>query len=74
MDSGNASKKATYCRPVKAIATSIVSSGETVVAPIRASCKNVLYLLIVVGRTSAEGREKSQYRIKVLGAGREIQR
>ena len=44
------------------------------VAPISASCKNVLYLLIVVGRTSAEGREKSQYRIKVLGGGRDIQR
>jgi hypothetical protein len=34
----------------------------------------VLYLLIVVGCTSAEGRLKSQYREKVLGGGRDIQR
>ncbi len=42
--------------------------------PIRPSCRAVLTLLIVVGRTSAEGSEKSQYREKVLGGGRDIQR
>jgi len=43
-----------------AVETSIVNNGMPVVAPINASCKAVLYLLIVVGWTSAEGREKSQ--------------
>lgn len=49
-------------------------TGATVVKPTRPSCRAVLYLLIRVGRTSAEGREKSQYRLKVLGGGSEIQR
>lgn len=39
-----------------------------------ASWRNVLYLLMVVGRTSAEGKEKSQYLVSVLGGGKEIQR
>lgn len=34
--------------------------GVTMVPPINPSCKKVLYLLMVVGRTSADGREKSQ--------------
>ncbi|EHL03869.1 hypothetical protein M7I_0060 [Glarea lozoyensis 74030] len=34
----------------------------------------VLYLLIVVGCTSAEGRLKSQYLEKVFGGGKDIQR
>lgn len=54
--------------------TSTVSRGIAVVVPIRASCKAVLYLLMVVGCTSAEGSEKSQYLEKVLGGGKEIQR
>jgi hypothetical protein len=38
------------------------SNGLIVVLPISTSCRKVLYLLIWVGRTSAEGIEKSQYR------------
>jgi hypothetical protein len=64
----------TYCIAVIATLTSAVTNGIAVVAPIKPSCKAVLYLLIVVGRTSADGREKSQYLVKVLGGGREIQR
>lgn len=45
-----------------------------VVRPISASWRKVLYLLMVVGCTSAEGSEKSQYLEKVLGGGNEIQR
>lgn len=48
--------------------------GADVVKPTRASWRKVLYLLMVVGWTSAEGNEKSQYRAKVLGGGNEIQR
>lgn len=48
--------------------------GAAVVNPIRPTCKTVLYLLIVVGCTSADGSEKSQYRVNVFGGGREIQR
>lgn len=65
---------ATYCNPTSPKPTSAVSSGATTVDPMRANCKNVLYLLMVVGRTSADGREKSQYRMKVLGGGRDIHR
>jgi hypothetical protein len=39
---------------------SIGKIGCMVVNPIKASCSAVLYLLIVVGLTSAEGKEKSQ--------------
>ncbi len=53
---------------------SALMRGAVVVKPMRASCKNVLYLLICVGRTSAEGREKSQYLANDLGGGNEIQR
>lgn len=63
-----------YCMAVIATLTSTVTNGMAVVAPIKASCSAVLYLLIVVGRTSAEGREKSQYRVKVFGGGSDIQR
>ena len=49
-------------------------TGAAVVSPTSPSCRAVLYLLISVGRTSAEGSEKSQYRANVLGGGREIQR
>jgi hypothetical protein len=64
----------TYCMMVKADVKSAVRMGAAVVTPTRASCRKVLYLLIVVGRTSAEGSEKSQYRANVFGGGREIQR
>jgi hypothetical protein len=57
---------------LKYVLKSTGTIGERVVSPISASCKNVLYLLIVVGFTSAEGREKSQYLVKVLGGGKEI--
>ena len=59
---------------VIAVLTSMVKRGIAVVAPIRASCKAVLSLLIVVGCTSAEGSEKSQYRGNVFGGGSEIHR
>lgn len=45
---------------VSADARSYVKIGAAVVIPTRASCRKVLYLLIVVGRTSADGSEKSQ--------------
>lgn len=64
----------TYCIAFIAELTSTVSKGIAVVAPIRASCKAVLYLLIVVGCTSAEGSEKSQYLPNVLGGGNDIHR
>jgi hypothetical protein len=64
----------TYCIAVIAELTSTLTKGDAVVAPIKANCNAVLYLLMVVGRTSAEGREKSQYRKNVLGGGSEIQR
>lgn len=48
------------------------TKGASVVTPIRASWRNVLYLLMVVGCTSADGSEKSQYRMNVFGGGREI--
>jgi hypothetical protein len=56
------------------VLTSTVSNGMAVVAPIKASCKAVLYLLIMVGCTSAEGSEKSQYLENVLGGGSDIHR
>ena len=49
-----------YCIAVNDVAMSIGTTGAMVVRPISASCKNVLYLLMVVGCTSADGREKSQ--------------
>jgi hypothetical protein len=64
----------TYCMIVKGMPMSRGTTGAMVVRPIRPSCNAVLYLLMVVGWTSAEGREKSQYRAKVLGGGRDIQR
>lgn len=57
-----------------ALPTSTVNNGIAVVAPISANCNAVLYLLIVVGWTSADGSEKSQYRVKVFGGGSEIHR
>lgn len=57
---------------VRDVAKSKGTTGASVVRPINPSCSAVLYLLIVVGRTSAEGSEKSQYREKVFGGGRDI--
>lgn len=62
----------TYCIIVKGWLISKGSTGAIVVTPISAICKNVLYLLMVVGCTSAEGSEKSQYRVKVFGGGSDI--
>jgi hypothetical protein len=59
---------------VNADERSAAMRGAAVVDPTSASWRNVLYLLIVVGWTSADGREKSQYLVNVLGGGREIQR
>lgn len=53
-------REKTYCIAVIAEPISIVTKGRAVVAPISASCSAVLYLLIVVGWTSADGSEKSQ--------------
>ena len=50
----------TYCMTVRADDRSVLKRGAAVVTPTSASCKKVLYLLIVVGRTSADGSEKSQ--------------
>lgn len=64
----------TYCIIVSVGAKSTLKIGAAVVRPTKANWRKVLYLLIVVGRTSADGREKSQYRENVLGGGNEIQR
>jgi len=45
------------------------TTGKASVAPVRRIWRKVLYLETVVGWTSADGREKSQYRRKVFGAG-----
>ena len=72
--------KGTYWNPVMASrrchASRIVSgrTGIAIAEPTSNSCRAVLILEISVGLTSAEGREKSQYRAIVLGGGREIQR
>lgn len=63
-----------YCKAARPTLASKATRGFTIVAPISPSCKNVLYLLMVVGRTSADGREKSQYRMNVFGGGSEIHR
>jgi len=47
------------------------ATGSARVAPMRIIWRKVLYFERVVGWTWAEGREKSQYRLKVFGAGRE---
>ena len=56
--------KPAYCPPV-------VTTGIARVDPIKINCRNVLYLDTVVGCTSADGNEKSQYRVNVFGAGSE---
>ena len=48
-----------------------VTTGNTKVEPIKINCRKVLYLDTVVGCTSAEGMEKSQYRMNVFGVGKE---
>jgi len=50
----------TYCIADSGSDKSTVASGAAVVRPTKASWRKVLYLLIWVGRTSAEGSEKSQ--------------
>lgn len=42
--------------------------------PTRSSCRAVFSFETEVGLTSADGREKSQYRAMVFGGGSEIQR
>jgi hypothetical protein len=64
----------THCMAFITVLTSTVTNGMAVVAPIKANCRAVLYLLIVVGCTSAEGSEKSQYLENVLGGGNDIHR
>lgn len=64
----------THCITAKGVPSITGTKGAIVVKPMSASWRNVLYLLMVVGRTSAEGKEKSQYLVSVLGGGKEIQR
>lgn len=45
------------------------ATGTAVAAPSKRSCRNVLNFEIPVGCTSALGREKSQYRVKLFGGG-----
>lgn len=52
--------RCTYCKAARPTLASKATRGFIIVTPIRPSCRNVLYLLMVVGRTSADGREKSQ--------------
>jgi hypothetical protein len=57
--------KCTHCNPTKGVWTYAAAAaagmmGETAVASMRSSWSAVLALLIWVGRTSAEGMEKSQ--------------
>ncbi len=67
-------KTQTHCMMVNGVPRSAGTRGAMVVRPTSPSCSAVLYLLMVVGCTSAEGSEKSQYRAKVLGGGSETQR
>lgn len=72
--------KDTYWNPViasfkcQALRNASGRTGMPMAEPTRNSCKAVLILEISVGFTSAEGREKSQYRAMVFGGGREIHR
>lgn len=50
----------TYCITVRGVPPRAGTTGAVVVMPISANWRNVLYLLIVVGCTSADGKEKSQ--------------
>ena len=54
------SQAKTYCIADSGSDKSRVASGAAVVRPTKASWRKVLYLLIRVGRTSADGSEKSQ--------------
>lgn len=55
----------THCKQSIGRATSSARRGATVVAPTRTSWRAVLYFEMAVGFTSADGMEKSQYRVKV---------
>lgn len=50
------------------------STGRAIALPTRSSCSAVLALDMPVGFTSADGREKSQYRAMVFGGGNDIHR
>ena len=50
----------THCMIVNGVPRSAGTRGAMVVRPTSPSCSAVLYLLMVVGCTSAEGSEKSQ--------------
>lgn len=71
-------QETTYCNPtipswtLHAVKNASGSTGTVIAEPTRRSCSAVLAFEMVVGFTSAEGREKSQYRAIVLGGGREI--
>ena len=68
----------TYSKPVIAsrrLHAAVIGSGITgnaMADPTSKSCSAVLALEMVVGLTSADGSEKSQYRAIVFGGGREI--
>jgi hypothetical protein len=52
----------------------LLTSGNAVIAPMSPTCRKVLNFDSPVGCTSADGSEKSQYRAKVFGDGREAKR
>lgn len=78
IDGESGEGKGTYWNPVMASrrchASRIVSgrTGIEIAEPTSNSCRAVLILEISVGFTSAEGREKSQYRAMVFGGGSDI--
>lgn len=70
--------KTTYCNPIipsctlHALTIASGRTGTVIADPTRSSCSAVLAFEMVVGFTSADGSEKSQYRAIVLGGGSEI--
>jgi hypothetical protein len=56
----------TYCKPVSKVVSGKPRTGEVSDAPMSNNWRAVLTLLMLVGRTSADGIEKSQYRTKVF--------
>jgi len=60
-----------HWRIIMGVCVSTGMMGLIVVNPTRISWRNVLYLLIWVGVTCADGNEKSQNRPNVLGSGKD---
>lgn len=70
----------TYCNPSNPVCsphsaeTHSGITGNAIDEPTNNNCRAVLTLDIMVGFTSADGSEKSQYLLMVFGGGREIHR